>query len=66
MVYFNLLNLMPFQIVSRKGKSDERRPVLLLFYKEPMSAIFEAAVRAVKGPLSEENYRFLKTLTQVL
>lgn len=54
------------QIVSRKGKPDERRPVLLLFHKEPMSAIFEAAVHAVNGPLSEGNYRFLKTLTQVL
>ncbi|KAG0711248.1 Exportin-5 [Chionoecetes opilio] len=54
------------QIVSRKGKSDERRPLLLLFGEVPMSAVFTAADQAVAGPLSEHNYRFLKTLTQVL
>ena len=31
-----------------------------------MSAVFNAADQAVMGPLSEHNYRFLKTLTQVL
>ncbi|XP_047474194.1 exportin-5-like [Penaeus chinensis] len=54
------------QIVSRKGKLDERRPLILLFGKSPMSTIFAAADRAVMGTLSEHNYRFLKTLTQVL
>uniref|UniRef100_A0A0P4W0G1 Importin N-terminal domain-containing protein n=1 Tax=Scylla olivacea TaxID=85551 RepID=A0A0P4W0G1_SCYOL len=54
------------QIVSRKGKADERRPLLLLFAEAPMSAVFNAADQAVMGPLSEHNYRFLKTLTQVL
>nr|XP_027206686.1 LOW QUALITY PROTEIN: exportin-5-like [Penaeus vannamei] len=54
------------QIVSRKGKLDERRPLILLFGKAPMSTIFAAADRAVMGTLSEHNYRFLKTLTQVL
>ncbi|MPC27849.1 Exportin-5 [Portunus trituberculatus] len=52
------------QIVSRKGKADERRPLLLLFAEAPMSAVFNAADQAVMGPLSEHNYRFLKTLTQ--
>lgn len=52
--------------MSRKGKPDERRPLLLLFVEAPMSAVFNAADRAVMGPLSEHNYRFLKTLTQVL
>ncbi|XP_071532489.1 exportin-5 [Panulirus ornatus] len=54
------------QIVSRKGKPDERRPLLLLFGETPMSAIFNSADLAVVGTLSEHNYRFLKTLTQVL
>ncbi|KAG7171528.1 Exportin-5-like [Homarus americanus] len=54
------------QIVSRKGKPDERRPLLLLFGEELMSAVFNAADQAVMGTLSEHNYRFLKTLTQVL
>ncbi|KAK8751328.1 hypothetical protein OTU49_014122 [Cherax quadricarinatus] len=54
------------QIVSRKGKPDERRPLLLLFGEAPMSAVFNAADQAVLGELSEHNYRFLKTLTQVL
>lgn len=56
----------PFaQIVSRKGKPDERRPLLLLFGETPISAVFNAADQAVVGTLSEHNYRFLKTLTQV-
>ncbi|XP_045606825.1 exportin-5 isoform X2 [Procambarus clarkii] len=57
----------PFaQIVNRKGKPDDRRPLLLLFGEAPMSAVFNAADQAVLGELSEHNYRFLKTLTQVL
>ncbi|KAK7075731.1 Exportin-5 [Halocaridina rubra] len=54
------------QIVSRKGKPEERRPILILFDDNHMSAIFEAAIRAVQSPLSESSYRFLKVLTQVL
>ncbi|CAL4094646.1 unnamed protein product [Meganyctiphanes norvegica] len=54
------------QIVSRKGKGEERRPLLLLFGEAPMKAIFAAADKAFIGNLTEHNYRFLKTLTQVL
>lgn len=54
------------QVVSRKGKSEERRPLLLLFYEAPMKAVFAAADKAFCGNLTEDNYRFLKTLAQVL
>ncbi|XP_076068293.1 exportin-5-like protein Ranbp21 isoform X2 [Oratosquilla oratoria] len=54
------------QIVSRKGKPEERRPLLIMFVEEAMTAIFSAADKAVVGELSEHNYTFLKILTQVL
>ncbi|KAK4329340.1 hypothetical protein Pmani_000289 [Petrolisthes manimaculis] len=55
------------QIVSRKGKVEDRRPLLLLFADAPMSAVFNAAAsQSTSTLISEHNYRFLKTLTQVL
>lgn len=54
------------QIVSRKGKVEDRRPLLLLFADAPMSAVFNAAAsQSTNMLISEHNYRFLKTLTQV-
>lgn len=54
------------QIVSRKGKVEDRRPLLLLFSDAPMSAVFNAAAsQSTNVLISEHNYRFLKTLTQV-
>lgn len=54
------------QIVSRKGKVEDRRPLLLLFSDAPMSAVFNAAAsQSTNMLISEHNYRFLKTLTQV-
>ncbi|CAA9996383.1 unnamed protein product [Nesidiocoris tenuis] len=64
-----LLNNEPFQdgaaecllqIVSRKGKADERRPLLVLFSEGAMRCIFSAADTSVN-----KNYQFLKKLTQV-
>lgn len=46
------------QIVSRKGKLDERRPLLILFSEDAMRCIFQSA--------ENKNYQFLKKLTRVL
>ncbi|KAF6200266.1 hypothetical protein GE061_006569 [Apolygus lucorum] len=65
-----LLNDEPFQdgaaecllqIVSRKGKVDERRPLLVLFSEGAMRCIFSSADTSVN-----KNYQFLKKLTRVL
>ncbi|KAK9509310.1 hypothetical protein O3M35_006655 [Rhynocoris fuscipes] len=49
------------QIVSRKGKLDERRPLLVLFSEDAMRCIFQSADTSVT-----KNYQFLKKLTRVL
>ncbi|XP_014241155.1 exportin-5 [Cimex lectularius] len=49
------------QIVSRKGKVEERRPLLILFSEDAMRCIFQAADTSV-----HKNYQFLKKLTRVL
>ncbi|KAG5876268.1 hypothetical protein JTB14_013005 [Gonioctena quinquepunctata] len=53
------------QIVNRKGKVEERKPLLLLFNTEPMQYLLTAA----KNPASigdEPHYLFKKKLIQVL
>jgi exportin-5 len=53
------------QIVNRKGKVDERKPLLLLFNDEPIQCLVSAA----KNPgaiLDEQHYLFKKKLVQVL
>ncbi|XP_041351091.1 LOW QUALITY PROTEIN: exportin-5-like [Gigantopelta aegis] len=52
-------------IVSRKGKLDERKPLLLLFSEEAMTPILTAAGSADQSPQSEK-YIFLKRLCQLL
>lgn len=52
------------QIVNRKGKVDERKPLLILFNTEPMQCLMAAA----KNPgtlLDEQYYLFKKKLIQV-
>ncbi|XP_075214562.1 exportin-5-like protein Ranbp21 [Lycorma delicatula] len=70
-----LLNNEPFQsqaaevllqIVSRKGKVDERRPILILFSADAIQCMFQSAGGASAKPLDDKHYIFLKKLTQVL
>ncbi|KAJ8964039.1 hypothetical protein NQ314_005179 [Rhamnusium bicolor] len=53
------------QIVNRKGKVDERKPLLILFNTEPMQCLLTAA----KNPgsiMDEQHYLYKKKLIQVL
>ncbi|KAG8236610.1 hypothetical protein J437_LFUL017051 [Ladona fulva] len=54
------------QIVNRKGRAEERKPLLTLFNESRMTCIFRASVSASSKPLSEPHYLFLKRMTQVL
>ncbi|XP_074630765.1 exportin-5-like isoform X3 [Acropora palmata] len=53
-------------IVSRKGKYDERTPLLELFSEDAMSVMFSAAQKAVTAEFDERQYLFLKRLCQLL
>ncbi|KAL5008996.1 hypothetical protein ScPMuIL_014577 [Solemya velum] len=53
-------------IVSRKGKLEERKPLLILFSEDAMSVIWNAAVAAEQSSQDEYYYLFLKRLCQVL
>ena len=54
-----------FQIVSRKGKCEEKKPLLVLFNAQSIGAITAAASNAVNQQLTEQNHSFLKKLTLV-
>ncbi|PNF23709.1 hypothetical protein B7P43_G02483 [Cryptotermes secundus] len=54
------------QVVSRKGRVEERMPLLVLFSAEVMRSIFKAADVASSKSLDERHYHFLKRLTLVL
>lgn len=54
------------QIVNRKGRVEERKPLLILFSEDAMRCMFVAAGVASTKPLDEQHYMFLKKLTQVL
>ncbi|KAG1656142.1 Exportin-5 [Nymphon striatum] len=54
------------QVVNRKGKSEEREPLLILFSENFMNMIFKAASTAAAASLEEHNYLFLKRLCLVL
>lgn len=62
--YFNarecIYDFYNFQIVSRKGKIEERRPLLILFSEDAMRCIFQSA-----DTNENKNYQFLKKLTRV-
>lgn len=50
--------------MNRKGKVDERKPILLLFNNEPMQCLLTAAKNP--GTLGDEqHYLFKKKLIQV-
>lgn len=53
------------QVVSRKGKAEERKPLLILFSADAMACMFRAAGVASENALDEKHYLFLKKLTQV-
>ncbi|KAK6181164.1 hypothetical protein SNE40_009086 [Patella caerulea] len=53
-------------VVSRKGKLEDRKPILILFSEGAMSTILTAAIAAEKASLDEYYYLFLKRLCQVL
>ncbi|KAM4041690.1 exportin-5 [Anomaloglossus baeobatrachus] len=52
--------------VSRKGKLEDRLPLLVLFADNPMHCIMSAAQKAHSEGLQEKRYVFLKRLCQVL
>ncbi|KAH6925470.1 hypothetical protein HPB50_005719 [Hyalomma asiaticum] len=49
------------QVLSRKGKPDERKPLLALFNQETLDAI----VSAMNEPLNESSFLFLKKLCSI-
>jgi exportin-5 len=53
------------QIVSRKGRVEERMPLMVLFSADVMRCIFKAADVASSKSLDERHYHFLKRLTLV-
>nr|KAG5703516.1 hypothetical protein BaRGS_020150 [Batillaria attramentaria] len=53
-------------IVSRKGKVEDRKPILSLFSPVAMKAILDAAGAAARNLQDEHHYLFLKRLCQVL
>jgi len=53
-------------ITARKGKAEERKPLLVLLSREAMETILHAALPASSAPLAEHQYLFLKKLCQVL
>ncbi|XP_074656091.1 exportin-5-like [Tubulanus polymorphus] len=54
------------EIVERKGKPEDRKPLMILFSEDAMSTILDAARVAALAGVDEENYIFLKKLCQVL
>ncbi|CAH0560661.1 unnamed protein product [Brassicogethes aeneus] len=52
------------QVVNRKGKMDERKPLLILFNTEPMQCLVTAA-KTIEIVDNEQNYLFKKKLIQV-
>ncbi|PSN35462.1 Exportin-5 [Blattella germanica] len=54
------------QIVNRKGRVEERKPLMVLFSTDVMNCIFKAADAASSKSLNEHHYNFLKRLTLVL
>ncbi|KAM7318625.1 hypothetical protein ACRRTK_021737 [Alexandromys fortis] len=52
--------------VSRKGKLEDRKPLMILFGDVAMHYILSAAQTADGGGLEEKHYLFLKRLCQVL
>lgn len=53
-------------VVSRKGKLEDRKPLMVLFEDVAMHYILSAAQTADGGGLTEKHYVFLKRLCQVL
>nr|CAD7396651.1 unnamed protein product [Timema cristinae] len=54
------------QIVNRKGRLEDRRPLMILFSADAIKYMFEAAGTSSDKILDEPHYFFLKKLTQVL
>nr|CAD7591199.1 unnamed protein product [Timema genevievae] len=54
------------QIVNRKGRLEDRRPLMILFSADAIKYMFEAAGTTSDKILDEPHYFFLKKLTQVL
>ncbi len=50
----------------RKGKHDDRKPILLLFSEAAMQVILDATRVAAQAVLSEHHYNFLKRMCNVL
>ncbi|CAH0391468.1 unnamed protein product [Bemisia tabaci] len=54
------------EIVSRKGKLEERKPLMILFSHDALTYINEAVKTCQSMPISEKSYLFIKNLTKVL
>ncbi|XP_053405652.1 exportin-5-like [Mercenaria mercenaria] len=55
-----------YTIVSRRGKIEDRKPLLILFHEGAMSTIWEAAITAEKGSKDEHFYKVLQKCCQIL
>ncbi|CAG2062987.1 unnamed protein product, partial [Timema podura] len=53
------------QIVNRKGRLEDRRPLMILFSADAIKYMFEAAGTTSDKILDEPHYFFLKKLTQL-
>ncbi|XP_077522444.1 exportin-5-like protein Ranbp21 [Amblyomma americanum] len=53
------------QVLSRKGKPDERKPLLTLFNQHTLDTIVSALKAASSEPLNEASFLFLKKLCSV-
>lgn len=51
-------------IVSRKGKPEDRKPLMILFGNDVMSCMFRSACGS--SPTDEADYKYLKILAQVI
>lgn len=53
-------------IVNRKGKLQDRKPLMILFHEVALSTILNAVVTAEKGSLDEHFYKVLQKCCQIL
>ncbi|KAH7941979.1 hypothetical protein HPB49_019134 [Dermacentor silvarum] len=53
------------QVLARKGKPDERKPLLALFNQETLDAIVSALKSVSSEPLNEASFLFMKKLCSI-
>lgn len=53
------------QVVNRKGKTDDRKQLMILFTEDALRCIYASAIAPVNQEYRDSHYFFLKKLTQV-